>query len=211
MAASTGALAAERARLEREIETLSKGLPPEAAQIVQAADALMAQHAQQITALKAARDAIDAKFGVERREAVEAEAKARALVVERHCSEIAAAQAEVLDAVDEAEGHLKAYVAAVNRAYAAEARRRSAANAMAGGVRLSMTVSLGKQYVTGRLVGGHCAHTAKVAAIDAVGRTWGTLTLIDYAHYPATMSWREREESATAADVQRLIDHAREG
>src|SRR5262245_35805730 len=85
MAASTGALAAERERLEREIEKLSMGLPEEAAEIVRKADDLLAAHGAKIAVLKAKRDQIDAQFDVTERERRRAEAEA-------HDAQVAAAK-----------------------------------------------------------------------------------------------------------------------
>src|SRR5262245_33702340 len=93
MAASVGNLAAERQRLEEEINRLSSGLPDEAAEVVRKADRIMAEHGERIAALKAKRDEIDRAFDVFEREK-------RRLEDEAHAAEVAAARNALKGEVD---------------------------------------------------------------------------------------------------------------
>jgi hypothetical protein len=209
MAASTGALAAERARLELEIEKLSRGLPEEAAQIVRAADALMGQHAQQITELKAARDAIDRQFDVRRQEAAEAAAEEHRKRQAARCADLRAFHQAKLDALGEAEHHLAAAVASINAAFAAEANERLAGNALSGGIRLRNVTNLSPTEFLRRLVGGLAAHLAGISACRM--NRLGALELVNHSLFPTTETWRERERRATGPSIQALLEHAQEG
>jgi chromosome segregation ATPase len=179
----------------------------EARNIIADADRLIRQEEAKLDVLRQKRAELNEQFRVKDRERAEAQEKSRRLEVERQCNELVAADADVLTAVEDAEGQLKAYVTAIDRAYTAEARRRKAANMMAGDLRLSMTVELGQQGFTARLVGGQSARTAEIGACRM--NRWGALALPNWSLYPTSVSWREREEKATAESVRLMLDHAR--
>jgi hypothetical protein len=207
MAASTGALAAERARLEQEIEALSKGLPDGAAEIVRKADEIMSAHADRITELKRARDAIDAQFGVRRQAAAEAAAEEHRKRQAVRCADLVAFHQAKLAALDEAEHHLVAAVRAINAAIEAEAAERAAGNALSGGIRLRNATNLSPTEFVRRLVGGLAAHLAGVAACKM--NRLGALELVNHTLFPTTETWRDRERRATGPSIEALLEHGR--
>ena len=208
MAASTGALAAERERLEREIEALNRGLPDEAAAIVRAADDLLSSHAQRITELKAKRDAIDTTFGVKAHEHAQQEAWEHAQQQEAWCADLTEADRTVLTALQEAEALFTAAVEKLNAAFNAHDGRRKAANAMRGGLRLTMSIDLSPSEFTRRVVGGLCARLAGLT-VCRMNRI-GALSLPNWSLYPTSESWASREWRHTAESVRLLIEHARD-
>jgi hypothetical protein len=199
---STGALAAERARLEKEIEALSNGLPPEAAAIVNAADALMSDHAQRLTALKQARDAIDRQFGVKEREAQAAAAAAAAAEEQRLRQQLLHAEAARITAVSRAEVATRAAVDALNVMIEAHVAVTKAEAAVARGTRFTgasmMATTEFIERTAGRLVS--LLKTLKLpgALPGAAHRIGRSFELPNSSLYPADQSWVEKEVAAAA-------------
>jgi hypothetical protein len=208
-AASTGALAAERERLEREIAELSKGLPPEAAQIVQAADALMTQHAERMQALKAARDKIDQAFGVKRREAEEAAERARAEEDERLRAALLAAEERRLQVCERAERSWRIAIADTSELFAAHENVLKAKGAITGGAR-SPDAAMGAMGIfefVRRTSGRICSllKTLRVpGTLPGTVHRIGELELPNSSHFPADQSWTEREAEIAAPMIETL-------
>lgn len=215
MAASVGHLADERARLEREIAELSSGLPPGAAEVVRAADELMAEHGRKLAELKAKRDAIDAKFSVTAREAAEArereDAEARAALV----AQLNAAAAAYYDRTDRAEEALAAFVLHVTEAVAAHAEMRRVAHQLARGAKVPMAFD--PRAMIGRL-GGRVGGMLRKIRVPDQGITvrLGPLQLPEEpasprmpppGEAPVVLSWREKEQAALGDAVAQVAAH----
>jgi hypothetical protein len=183
----------------------------EAARIIRDADALIAEEERKLDALRQRRDAVDDEFQVKAKQRAEALEASRRAQVEADCTDLVAAHNRKLEAVDEAEAHLKAYVDAVNRAIEAEADERKAGNVLSGGVRLSMALSLSATEFVSRLVGGLCAHLSKIRVSTAPANRIGSLSLANSSLFPTTERWMERERKATAPSIEALIEHGRNG
>jgi hypothetical protein len=207
MSASTGHLAAERARLEAEINALSKGLPEGAADIVRKADEIMSAHAERITALKRARDAIDQRFEVTRQEAAEAAAEEHRKRQAARCADLIAFHAAKLDALDRAERHFAQAVVEINAALEAETSERAAGNALSGGVRLRNATNLSPTEFVRRLVGGIAAHLAGITTCRM--NRFGAMELPNHSLYPTAEAWSARERRATGPSIEALLEHGR--
>jgi hypothetical protein len=202
MAASTGALAAERARLEAEIAKLSDGLPAEAAAVVNAADALMAEHGAKLAALKAARDRIDQVFGVRRQEEAAAAAAAHAAAEQQLRQNLIDAETARIAAVEKAEQSWRIAIAATNEMIQAHLAVNKAEAAVARGTRFTgasmMATTEFIERTAGRLVS--LLKTLKLpgalpGALHRIGRSF---ELPNSSLYPADQSWVEKEVAAAA-------------
>jgi hypothetical protein len=206
MAASTGALAAERERLEKEITELSKGLPPGAAELVKQADALMSEHASKIVALKQARDRLDAEFGVKAREAESAAAAARAAEEQRLRQVLLDAEARRLVAVGRCEQLLRKWVAATNEMVAAHEAMTKAASALTRGTRAIGGNTLSALDFTERFVGRLVSLLKTLKVHGAPHRLGRSLDLPNSSLHSATESWVEKERAVVEPVMRELTE-----
>jgi hypothetical protein len=205
MAASAGALAAERERLEREIEALSKGLSPEAAEIVRAADALMSQHADRLTALKAARDRIDQAFGVKQHEVREAAAAAAEAEEARLRQALLDAEGRRLAACARAEASWRAAVADTRALIEANAATYTAILAMRpdrGLVRGSSMGELERSHLMRRLSGRVASLLRTLLPVGS--HRFGDIDLPNSSLHPVDQPWAEREAALAGPIVAAL-------
>jgi uncharacterized protein (DUF3084 family) len=211
LAASTGMLAAERERLEREIEALSNGLPGEAAAIVARADELMAEHGAKIAELKSKRDAIDATFEVDAAKAKEARAKARGERLQAHCNELVAVEASRLDHIANAQELLEKAVAEINAAFDDHSRLREIARALTPGVSMPALMALSPTDLanrTGAWVMGLLKGVRLPGALPGAAHHIGPLALLTSIHFRQDMTWREREERVVAPAIEAAVGYA---
>jgi hypothetical protein len=209
MTKSVGHLAAERERLEREIEALSRGLPDEAAAIVQKADDLLAAHGAKIAALKAKRDEIDSAFGVRARAAAEAEARARQEQYDRLVGELRQAENARCASVDKIEHHVRGLHTAIREANtsAGEVRALALELAALGGIeRPSIPRTNQSDFVSrlGLRVSGIMTTLGSAGRLGSI--TWGTA----HSAYPAAATgWGQMERAHFAPDLDALIAEVR--
>jgi hypothetical protein len=205
MAASTGALAAERERLEREISELSTGLPAGAAEIVRRADEIMAEHGERLADLKRRRDEIDKAFAVTAREAEAARERAAAEAHDALEAQFNGAAEAYLAGMGKAEEHLSDFVAHVNEAIAAHTEMRHLASKLAAGRKIQMAALNPRDMIT--RLGGRIAGMLRKIKLPDQGATIriGPLHLPEEpqsprmprpGETPVVLGWREREREA---------------
>jgi hypothetical protein len=207
MAASTGALAAERARLEQEIAELSRGLPAEAASIVERADALLADHGAKIAALKARRDQIDNAFGISARDKAAAQVQARQERYEALVEALRVAEDARCAAVERIEGHAHGLRDAIIEAFAAADQERVVAKELATLARSgrpnfpAMSQPDFAQRTGGR-IGGLMETLPPLYRRQLGPVNWGA----EAAFYPADKTgWAERERHHFELDIESAI------
>lgn len=201
-------LVAERKALDDDIAALQ--IEPEAAEIVKQADEILVAHAGKVAALRAARDRIDEAFAVKRREQEKAEARQREQQEAALRRELVEGEAARLEALDRAQQHLRAFVGAINEAFAAHTREREIANQISVGAR--MLTGLSPTDFVSRIGGRIASILAQIkipGALKGASVRIGSLELPNSSLFPADQSWREREEVVAAPAIQELIECGR--
>jgi len=199
---------AHRNDIDEQIAALT--IDPAAADIVAKADAILAAHNAKVAALRAKRDEIDESFRVTAREKAEAAERQREVHEQALRASLVEHEAVRLQAIEQAQGHLRSFVASVNEAFAAHARVREIANQIAGGARvltgLSPTDFASRM---GGRIAGHLSEIRVPGALKGSVNRIGALELPNSSLYSPNQSWREREEAAVASAIEMLIEHGR--
>lgn len=139
-----------------------------------------------------------------------AEEKAQRELLKGRARDLVEAEERRLAAIAEAEAHMIAFVAAVDRAFAAgeQVRRTGLEIAAARNIRLYGFTALSAPEFEARLAYGISAHLSKLKIPGRLaGGRVGALMLTGATLHPTTPgSWVERERSRTVADVVELLE-----
>jgi hypothetical protein len=212
LAASTAMLAAENTRLLARREALEIEIHELQEKLTMATTRAESRDIQsQIEAHNAALAELRAQQEAERQaeaqRAAEAAAKARRARMTGHGAALLDAHQSKLSALQDAEAHMVAAVAAINAALMHEAAERAAATALAAelGVKTD-TLNLSAGNFLSRVVGALCHSLAKITACKF--RRLGALNLLDDPHTRGSEPWAEREARYTSPSVELLLAHA---
>jgi hypothetical protein len=138
--------------------------------------------------------------------AVEAAAARRARMTNHEAALLDAHQAK-LQALQTAEQHFMVAVEAINAAMQAEKSEREAARLLALAMNVKTNeLNLAETETIRRLVGGICAHLARISVCHM--RRLGALVLLDDPRTRDAQTWAGREANATGPSVATLLRHA---
>jgi hypothetical protein len=203
---SVFALAAERRRLESEIELLEN-------RMASAHGAESASLTEQLTRHRAAIVEIEQRQAAEREARRVAEEKAQRELLRGRARDLVEHEEARLAAIAEAEAAMLAFVAAVGRAFAQSEAVRGVAREIADacGIRLLSFTALSGSEMERRLAYGISAHLAKLQIPGRLaGGRVGSLQLVGATLHATTPgSWAASERAQAAADVAELLE--REG
>jgi hypothetical protein len=207
MRASVGALAAEHARLSSELMGIERRMA------VTRSGAEARSLDERMAATKQALRALDQeqtqKEEAERRQQQQAAAAAARARLTGHARALADAHAAKLTALETAEAHMQAAVAAINEALAQEAAERAAATAMAAEMNVeTKPLNLSGDEAVRRLGGNICGSLLGISACNRVARRLGAWVLpMRDPDLRAGEGWAEREARHTSGSVELLLEH----
>jgi hypothetical protein len=206
LAASTGALAVEYARLSRAVEELQERLKMSMTQ--EQSRSVQDRLAETRAAIADLERQDREQQAAERRAAAEAAEAARRAALTGHARTLVDAHQAKIEALKRAEAQMAATVGAINEALAAEALERGAATAMAAELNVRSPLGFSADEMVRRLAENICAHLARISACRM--RRLGYLALPDDPGARGSETWASREERATAGAIDALLSHAEE-
>jgi hypothetical protein len=151
----------------------------------------------------------EAERQAEAQRAAEAAAKARRARMTGHEAALLDAHQSKLSALQDAEAHMVAAVAAINAALMHEAAERSAATALAAelGVKTD-TLQLSRDATLRRMAGNIVSALMGISVCNKVARRLGDWVLPARDPDLRDEGWADREARCTSASVETLLAHA---
>jgi hypothetical protein len=197
----------ERRRLEQELADMERRMAATHGAEARSLDERMAATKQ---ALRALEQEQAAKEQAERAAAAEVAARARREALTGHSRTLVDAHHAKLTALETAESHMAAAVAAINEALQAEAAERAAAGAMATELGVDIRPLAFSRDETVRRIGGNIvAMLMNISACTLPARRLGAWALpMPDPDIRAGEGWRDREARHTSGSVEALLEHA---
>ena len=200
------ALNTQRQAIEEKLGALRANPTPEIKALLREADKAVADFRQLTQTLEASLSEIDAQLGQRERDRRSAAEEQRRQELAASREQLVVAVEAELDSIGRAQGHLRAFVSALNETFSKHGEVLAVAVKISNGARLPSGFSQ-SEFVS-RITGGLAATLAEIkvpGAYPGVSQRVGSIVLPTHSLYRASEVWRAREESKLMPSVQQLV------